>query len=254
LLPDESKPEVVPLLYVDSIELELNVTVKKEGNGKFKIYVVDLGGKASMDKGQIIKNEQRNLSEDFEPGEVEWMRTKELIDGKSQFRADILRRIGQELYNTIFPDNKKTEKTFKKAYGEVNSESGKSLLHLKIQYPPNLSLLDNYPWELICKEGKLFCEYYCSISRMFDDQSGSSFQTSLDKHLLIISSSGYDDDLGRLESEKDHILESIKSIKLGEDIPIDCIPDLSDNTYTTLEKYLSSINRLDILHFDGHGR
>jgi len=201
-------------------------------------------------------NEQRNLSEDFEPGEVEWMRTKELIDGESQFRADILRRIGQELYNTIFPDNKKTEKTFKKAYGEVNSKSGKSLLHLKIQYPPNLSLLDNYPWELICKEGKFFCEYYCSISRMFDGESGSSFQKSKypDKKLLIISSRGYDDSLGILESEKGHILNSINSIRSNEDIPIDCIPDLSGNTYTILENYLSSINRLDILHFDGHGR
>jgi hypothetical protein len=55
LLPDPNKEEKVPLLYVDSIELELNVTVKQEANGSLKICVVDLGGKASIDKGQIIK-------------------------------------------------------------------------------------------------------------------------------------------------------------------------------------------------------
>jgi len=84
LLPDESKPEVVPLLYVDSIELELNVTVKKESNGKFKIYVVDLGGKASIDKGQIIKVKlspllsKEQILEDFKANQTK--KSKAIID------------------------------------------------------------------------------------------------------------------------------------------------------------------------------
>jgi hypothetical protein len=84
LLPDPNKPEVVPLLYVDSIELELNVTVKKEGSSGFKIYVVDLGGKASIDKGQIIKVKlspllsKEQILEDFKANQTK--KSKSMID------------------------------------------------------------------------------------------------------------------------------------------------------------------------------
>jgi len=84
LLPDESKPEVVPLLYVDSIELELNVTVKKEGSVGVKIYVVNLGGKASIDNGQIIKVKlspllsKEQILEDFQANQTK--KSKAMID------------------------------------------------------------------------------------------------------------------------------------------------------------------------------
>ena len=89
LLPDESKPEVVPLLYVDSIELELNVTVKKEGSSGFKIYVVDLGGKASIDKGQIIKVKlspllsKEQILEDFKANQTKKSKSMIYLSEKS---------------------------------------------------------------------------------------------------------------------------------------------------------------------------
>jgi hypothetical protein len=45
----------IPLLSVDSVELELQVTVKKEGNAGIKIYVLELGGKDSRDNVQKVK-------------------------------------------------------------------------------------------------------------------------------------------------------------------------------------------------------
>ena len=45
----------IPLLSVDSVELELQVTVKKEGNAGIKIYVLELGAKGSRDDVQKVK-------------------------------------------------------------------------------------------------------------------------------------------------------------------------------------------------------
>ncbi|KAB8320492.1 hypothetical protein SD81_002540 [Tolypothrix campylonemoides VB511288] len=45
----------VPFFSVDSVELELQVTVKKEGKGGVKIYVLEVGGGASRDDVQKVK-------------------------------------------------------------------------------------------------------------------------------------------------------------------------------------------------------
>lgn len=45
----------IPLLSVDEVELELQVTVKKEGKGGIKIYVLELGGGGSRDDLQKVK-------------------------------------------------------------------------------------------------------------------------------------------------------------------------------------------------------
>ncbi|ARV62096.1 hypothetical protein BZZ01_28790 [Nostocales cyanobacterium HT-58-2] len=45
----------VPFLSVESVELELQVTVKKEGKGGVKIYVLELGGGGSRDDVQKVK-------------------------------------------------------------------------------------------------------------------------------------------------------------------------------------------------------
>lgn len=45
----------IPLLSVDEVELELQVTVKKEGKGGIKIYVLELGGGGSRDDVQKVK-------------------------------------------------------------------------------------------------------------------------------------------------------------------------------------------------------
>ena len=52
LAKEETK---VPLFSVDSVELELQVTVKKEGKAGIKIYVLDVGGSGSRDDVQTVK-------------------------------------------------------------------------------------------------------------------------------------------------------------------------------------------------------
>ncbi|NET43316.1 trypco2 family protein [Okeania sp. SIO2B3] len=45
----------IPIFAVDSVELELQVTVKKEGKAGIKIYVLEMGGGGSRDDVQKVK-------------------------------------------------------------------------------------------------------------------------------------------------------------------------------------------------------
>ncbi len=45
----------IPIFAVDSVELELQVTVKKEGKAGIKIYVLEMGGGDSRDDVQKVK-------------------------------------------------------------------------------------------------------------------------------------------------------------------------------------------------------
>ena len=49
------QPTDIPLFTYGNVELELQVTVKKEGGGGIKLYVFDLKGGASRDDVQKIK-------------------------------------------------------------------------------------------------------------------------------------------------------------------------------------------------------
>ena len=55
LTPALDKETDIPLLSVEEVELELQVTVKKEGKGGIKIYVLELGGGGSRDDVQKVK-------------------------------------------------------------------------------------------------------------------------------------------------------------------------------------------------------
>lgn len=55
LTPSPDSETDIPIFAVDSVELELQVTVKKEGKAGIKIYVLDIGGGGSRDDVQKVK-------------------------------------------------------------------------------------------------------------------------------------------------------------------------------------------------------
>ncbi|MEW6499832.1 MAG: trypco2 family protein [Cyanobacteriota bacterium] len=55
LTPSSEDKAHIPLLSVDEVELELQVTVKKDVKGGIKIYVLELGGGGSRDDVQKVK-------------------------------------------------------------------------------------------------------------------------------------------------------------------------------------------------------
>lgn len=50
-----NKETEVPLLSVDTVELELQVTVRREGKAGLKVYVAEAGGGVSRDNMQKVK-------------------------------------------------------------------------------------------------------------------------------------------------------------------------------------------------------
>jgi hypothetical protein len=55
LLSPDLEEDDVPLLSVDQVELELQVSVRKEGKAGIKIYVVEIGGGGNRDDVQTVK-------------------------------------------------------------------------------------------------------------------------------------------------------------------------------------------------------
>jgi hypothetical protein len=52
---DPEQEKEAPVFWVNSIELELQVTIKREGKGGIKVYVVEAGGGISRDDVQKVK-------------------------------------------------------------------------------------------------------------------------------------------------------------------------------------------------------
>ena len=55
LLPTSTQETDVPLLSVDKVELELQVTARREGKAGLKVYVAEVGGSGSHDDMQKVK-------------------------------------------------------------------------------------------------------------------------------------------------------------------------------------------------------
>jgi hypothetical protein len=52
---DPAQAKAAPVFWVESVELELQVTVKREGKAGIKVYVVEAGGGTSRDEVQKVK-------------------------------------------------------------------------------------------------------------------------------------------------------------------------------------------------------
>lgn len=55
LYAETDTQKTAPIFSVDQVELELQVTVRREGKGSLKIYVFELGGSTARDDVQKLK-------------------------------------------------------------------------------------------------------------------------------------------------------------------------------------------------------
>jgi hypothetical protein len=54
-LLSHSSDDPVPLFYVDGVDLELSVVVRREGQAGIKIHVVNVGGAGGQEKVQTVR-------------------------------------------------------------------------------------------------------------------------------------------------------------------------------------------------------
>jgi hypothetical protein len=57
----QSPDDPVPLFYVEGVELELSVLVRKQGQAGIKVYVVDVGGEFGRERGHLVRVTLRPL-------------------------------------------------------------------------------------------------------------------------------------------------------------------------------------------------
>jgi hypothetical protein len=83
----------VPFLSVDSIELELQVTVKREGKTGIKIYILEAGGSAGRDDVQTVKVTLSPL-----------LSKEKLLDNYQKHHPDRLQKLADKSLGALFKD------------------------------------------------------------------------------------------------------------------------------------------------------
>lgn len=181
------------------------------------------------------------ITKRFRPEYVTVLEKMELLRD-NQLHSEIVKIVGQKLYNTLFTGEVATEFKFAQREGYVACQ---------IQFDPDDIILAQFPWETIhdgrnpltpIRNG---LELTRSITFAEPPQQ---FETTLPLHMLFVAPRPKNDtDLGDTEAKaiRNALSELINESLLEVDI-------LVPPTWSALEEKLS-LTQYDIIHFDGHG-
>ncbi|TBR58293.1 hypothetical protein B4U84_20385 [Westiellopsis prolifica IICB1] len=192
-------------------------------------------------------------------GEQDWMiRAGLLKKDRSAFEEDLLVKIGQKLYQALFPRDSEVAKVLERAI--TLAESSHIQLHIQFQFyadPVRRSQLPYYPWELVHNGQKFLAQDRVTFSRYIAHRSTPPNRLSVNKvNVLLVSSAAFDleNDLEQLsEIEQQAIRKGIEKAKQKKHV---FLTKLKVATFNELRAYLTE-NCGDktphVLHFDGHG-
>ncbi len=190
--------------------------------------------------------------------EIDWMVQQGwLTSERNHFAPAIFKKIGQDIYNTLFPLGKGREILQKTLASLETNEQ----LHISIQFSDDIDQrgrLPDYPWELACDEQGFLAQRQVTFSRFI------AFVENIPKlppvntiNVLLISSGVGDSDpdinLPLLNSQEQRaILRGLKQAEKEGNIVVESKKALS---FKELGDYLTQIapeNAPHIIHFDGH--
>jgi len=190
--------------------------------------------------------------------ETNWMVNQGwLTNTKTHFTSDILKKIGQDIYQTLFP-SEKAKSLLSKIVGTLKTNEQ---LHIQIQFSEKVEQrgrLPDYPWELVCDERGFLAKRQVTFSRLIAFQEDVPDLPPVEQiNLLLVSSTVGDSDpeikLSNLDFEEQKaILKSLQTVE-GKDIIVD---QKSNISFKELGDYLTKIDSKKaphIIHFDGHG-
>jgi hypothetical protein len=107
-------------------------------------------------------------SKDFQiPGEQEWMvKAGILLENRSAFHPDLLKNIGQTLYQALFPLGGELENVLQSALRIAETKNTQLHIQLKFEFDSvKRSRLADYPWELLHDGKKFLAHHYVTFSR-----------------------------------------------------------------------------------------
>ena len=163
----------------------------------------------------------------FSSDEENWMVNQGwLNEAKTHFTSDILKKIGQDIYHTLFPSQEAGE-LLSRILGTLEANEQ---LHIQLQFSEKISQrgsLPDYPWELAYRDRSFLAQQKVSFSRLIAfDENVPNFPTVEQINVLLVSSTVGDTELGLLNldfQEQEAIYESLKKAEIS----VECKKDIS---------------------------
>lgn len=193
------------------------------------------------------------------PGEQEWLATAGILNrDRTHFQSDYLGRIGELLYQSLFPPNSSLRSAFVAALRLAENENTE--LHLRLKFSDDSaarSRLADYPWEMLHDGQRFLQERNVRLSRYIAYESWPpNLQLQGRVRVLLVSSRPYDPSgkLAALSSEEAvAIREGLTKAEAEGHIVLE---SLSQATFDALRIDLTqrtAEQMPQVLHFDGHG-
>ncbi|MGK7875972.1 MAG: CHAT domain-containing protein [Xenococcaceae cyanobacterium] len=213
---------------------------------RWRTTIIKALGAVAFDADKFPKSEEGN-----------WMVKQGLLTPEcNHFHPQMLEKIGQGIYETLFPPGKGRDLLQRMlARLELNEQ-----LHIQIQFSEEIDQrgrLPDYPWELACDERGFLAERKVTFSRLIAFVENIPKLPPLEKIKVLLVSSAVGDreiDLPPLDSQEQRaILRGLKQAEAEGKIEV---AQLKSPTFKGFGDYLTEISEdktPHIIHFDGHG-
>lgn len=184
------------------------------------------------------------------PDEQEWMiQAGILSSGHPSFAPEYLARMGQALFKSLLPPNKKVGQAFQSALRLAEREDVK--LHLRLTFADDSakrSRLADYPWELIHDGTRFLLDRRVQLSRYIAYDAVPP-QQPLGDRLRVLLVSPRASDVGKLSDGEPEAIRA--GLEKAEAVSVEHLPT---PTWRGLSTYLTETdNPPQVIHFDGHG-
>jgi len=194
----------------------------------------------------------------FSHDEQEWMVKLGILDQTRGFDSKYLAKIGQVLYQAIFPQG--SQVTNRLLESLRLSESKNTQLHIQLKFTADVvkkCALADYPWELLHDGDRFLLHHNLTISRYIAyDSIPPNLVPSENLNILHVSSNTWDTEmgLGKLgEEEAQAIDQGLRKASEAGNINL---RKLANVTRDQLREYLTECGSEaapHVIHFDGHG-
>jgi CHASE2 domain-containing sensor protein len=192
-------------------------------------------------------------------GEQEWMEKVGLLtEDRQTFHPDLLKNIGQTLYQSLFPRMGKLESLLKSALR--SAESNNTDLHIQLTFQEDSvrrSRFADYPWELLHDGKKFLAHRRVTFSRYIGDELVPPNLPATEKiNVLLVSSAAFDADEGLKKLSKQEQQAVLHGLEKSQHHGHVKLTQLEYASIQCLRTYLTDHQGADsphVLHFDGHG-
>ncbi|MBD3884524.1 CHAT domain-containing protein [Phormidium tenue FACHB-886] len=204
---------------------------------------------------KILESSQGFRSENFpEVGEQDWLEQEgPLLPDRQHFDSAYLWRIGQALYQSLFPPDSTLKRVLQHSL-RLSEQHGTDL-HLRLKFAEDSrkrSHLADYPWELLHDGQRFLLHQRARLSRYIAYEA-SRPQLPAQEEVRVLLISARPQRLAQLTQEEQQAVQV--GLERAQDVGLVQLQILLSPTRKDLNRYLtdcSSEQMPQVLHFDAH--